>query len=533
MSCVHCGENRFSNAAQLECHISKNHAEFSCGCNKKFMDVKSLEQHKKDKLKNAKKITCSKCCRSFGNINDLYQHKRSTNHWTTGERTKAQEETGHVFCDDRCGRSFKTASAYEDHKRDILAKYGISDKTCRGCEKSFSTKERLNQHKKDTGHSKKETSRAMEYLDNFHKKYIALSKADKKASVGIVEKTVRDMMDHVKKSDGGDIYCLNILKAGSYPTKTKIGIADEFDLNVVCKIPLAQVRTRGEINYAYDPLDEKKGLSSNMNVPMELKDVPNGKTILMGYAAAAVRPGTVPAHLTYNGHIIPREFKQDLYKKFNTAIEKLGFENVYLNRNAHGPALTLTICGKGGFHDINVDVSISVPCNVPITDNGWPRPATRKAFSSADIEAVKKTGMHLVPKGDELWAVSCSKAEKALLSKIDRGNGCRRSVNKIQKKMTQDCKSSSHDGLPGISSHIMKHQILWSAEKNADPTYWQHENLKDCFIDTTGDLAKALFVGKLPNYFNTAENILKGKDRDVMRRLGQHMMNERVKLLHI
>lgn len=109
-----------------------------------------------------------------------------------------------------------------------------------------------------------------------------------------------------------------------------------------------------------------------------------------------------------------------------------------------------------GRHDISVDVTPSIPCNVPITDNGWPRPDTRKAFKSDVIHGVTKTGTHLVPKGNEVWTVSCSKAEKILLSKIDGGNGCRREVNRIMKKQVQTCSSITGYGLPGISSHIIK-----------------------------------------------------------------------------
>lgn len=221
------------------------------------MDERSLQQHQRDMLSSSQEFPCSNCCRSFRTAEDMHQHKRTKTHWSPGERGKAEKETGRVFCDDRCGRSFKSASALGDHKRDVCAKYGISDKTCRGCGKSFFNLDRLEQHRKDTGHSKKADARAKEYLNNFHKSNIALSKTDKKGSVEVVEKILRPIMDHVYKADGGKIYCPNVAKAGSYPAKTKIGKADEFDTNIPCNITPDNVRTRGNIHYAYEPLDKK------------------------------------------------------------------------------------------------------------------------------------------------------------------------------------------------------------------------------------------------------------------------------------
>ncbi|XP_060556584.1 protein mab-21-like 3 [Ruditapes philippinarum] len=340
-------------------------------------------------------------------------------------------------------------------------------------------------------------------------------------------------MNHVKKAEGGEFYCPNVVRAGSFPVKTKIGKPDEFDTNIVCNIVPDNTKTRGKVDFEYQKLNERMGKSNNMNIKMNLKDIPGGKEIPMGYAVVTVKDGTVPAKLTYNGHLVPREVKQDLYGKIKTAVKDIGMKNVDVSRNAHGPALTLNIHQGQGLHDISVDITPSIPCKVPVTDNGWPRPNTRKAFDSRVLDGIKTTGTHLVPKGDNVWAVSYSKAEKAALSKIDEGNGCRREVNRIMKKHVQDCTSRSKDGLPGVSSHLIKHQILWSAEKRPDQNYWQHGNIYNCLIDTMGDMASALDRGKLPNYFSNSENILRGKDPGVLRELSGHFKREKEKLLHM
>ena len=128
-----------------------------------------------------------------------------------------------------------------------------------------------------------------------------------------------------------------------------------------------------------------------------------------------------------------------------------------LSRSSHGPALTLTIHPPKRYkiqHHISVDITLSLPCDIPIAK--WPRKETKQAFSETLIKGVKETGTHLVPKKDEFWAVSYSKAERALFSRLDEGNGCRKFVYKMLKKYMQSCKSRSRSGLPGLSSHILK-----------------------------------------------------------------------------
>ena len=133
---------------------------------------------------------------------------------------------------------------------------------------------------------------------------------------------------------------------------------------------------------------------------------------------------------------------------------------VSLSKDAHGPALTATI-KQPGKHDISVDVTPSLPSNIPVTANCWPRPDTRKALTGSQIDRVTNAGTHLVPKGDTVFATSYSRAEKELLRTIDAGNGCRRECHKVMKRFVQEYCSKSPDGAPGISSHILKvHNIV-------------------------------------------------------------------------
>ena len=134
---------------------------------------------------------------------------------------------------------------------------------------------------------------------------------------------------------------------------------------------------------------------------------------------------------------------------------------VSVSRKAHGPAVTVTI-QQPRRHNINVDIVPCIPSNLPVTSNCWPRPDTRKALSDLQIKNIMDVGTHLVPKGDIVFNVSYSKAEKELLKSLDAGNGCRKQCHQVMKRLVQEFASKSPDGAPGISSHLFKvNEYAW------------------------------------------------------------------------
>ena len=128
---------------------------------------------------------------------------------------------------------------------------------------------------------------------------------------------------------------------------------------------------------------------------------------------------------------------------------------VSLSSKAHGPALTLKITRPTAkSHDISVDIVISLPTADELTSFGWPLKATRRALTAQKIEDVKAAGLHLVPKSADVFDISFSKAERAILTGIDSGNGCRKMCHKVIKKYIESYRS--HNPAEGISSHIFK-----------------------------------------------------------------------------
>ena len=250
MACNHCGENRFSGKGQLQCHISKNHAEFACTCYRRYMTEDELKAHKEEMQRNAKELKCSGCCRSFSAEADLHQHKRDKSHWKEGERDAAQKRTGRFFCDDKCGRSFATKEGLNDHT--THHRYPNDKNKCYDCLKSFQDPLRLARHIKDTSHKNNGSADIRnQYVTRFYETKVKVDPAEKKRAVGEVKEITRQLIDHVRKQPDGKIYSADIRNAGSHAAKTKIGKANEFDLNIPLNVKDIKEETRGKLGYEY------------------------------------------------------------------------------------------------------------------------------------------------------------------------------------------------------------------------------------------------------------------------------------------
>ena len=134
----------------------------------------------------------------------------------------------------------------------------------------------------------------------------------------------------------------------------------------------------------------------------------------------------------------------------------------------HGPALKLTIVQPWD-HNISVDITPSLPTDLPVTTHGWfcstiiPTLSLLRFYDlRMRTKEVLRAGTHFVPKEDEAFNLSYSKAETALYKRIDGPNECRKMCHKVVKKLVQKFTSQSPIGAPGISSYIFKVSTLIS-----------------------------------------------------------------------
>ncbi|XP_045194559.2 uncharacterized protein LOC123550191 [Mercenaria mercenaria] len=482
-----------------------------------------------------KRYSCNSCDRSFSTPFGRFQHtrdKHGRNPQNTNKYINLSSCVNKLSCLKlsccSCVRSSSTKYEFDQHQRDTQNKEQVQN----------ASQARKHGHNSSKGNAKQDVltkqektellrNKKKKTIDEYYAKKVEIDKDEKKASVRYVNDTLSEIMSHVHEQRGGDIYCPNHVKAGSFPVNTKIGKPDEFDTNICVKLGHQDVKVSvdGKINYAYAQTEH----ATNMNVKCELGQTKKGVKVPDGYAVASVDGDKIPGDLRHGNDLIPREMRYDLYQKIKTAIKELNLTDVDLSRDAHGPALTMTIHQRDRDltiqHHISVDITLSLPSDIPIMK--WPRKETKKAFSKKLINDVKETGTHLVPKKDEVWAISFSKAERTLFSRIDEGNGCRKFVYKMLKKYMQSCKSRSENGLPGLSSHILKTQLLWSCERHTAPEYWHHNNRDICLIDTLADLEKTLKSGHLPDYFDKKVDILKSKDAAACSELANYLHDKK------
>lgn len=451
----------------------------------------------------------------------------------TQENFDAKSKPGQYTCS-QCGKSFKTEQQLRQHLKDTKHKMNLNDvkntdengrikmNDNRGSDDESSSQRKLERQKSverpENAAKLTSTRQRRASIDKIEKDSIAIDKYEKKSASQDYSYYVKKIIDFIRTLEGGKIYSASFYKAGSHGAKTKIGKADEFDVNIPVNIDVKSVRTEGTLTYIYEDknhLDDKFSSPQEMKSERKLKEESNKpRNIPHGRAVVEVPDPNIIPHLTHKGDLIPHKLLQDLHSKVEKAIQDVEvLANVELSPVSRGPALTITV-KQSKDSDIMVDLVLSLPCSKFLSmPSSWPRKNTRKVFDQNKIRAVDKAGLHLVPKGDETWTISYSKAEKELLDGIDKGNECRREVLRLLKYYLHSCKDKVADGLPGLSSHIVTTQILWSNENHRDPGYWSQKTKDVCLLDTIDDIVMSLEKAHLPDYFDEQINILAHKNR--------------------
>ncbi|KAK3592751.1 hypothetical protein CHS0354_016507 [Potamilus streckersoni] len=478
-------------------------APIKCLCTvKEFQSLRSLRQHLVDKAGTQKKYACTVCCRSFCCRRGIRDHSNA-------KHPGSYQEKFHRCI--TCCISFTSDCALRQHIRD---KHGNASTNISGADEKS-----------------KKSKAIRKYLENYFQTRSVVDTEDKKKSFRFVYERLGMILRSVKEKTGGEVFSTELRKAGSHATGLKVNKADEFDFNIPLNVKVLEVKRNGTVPYIFRDKYEKKeqhGPSpKNMNVDRELLKIPNGQfQIPEGYAVVVVdkNVSTTLDPICIDNHLIPHL----LQKRFHSLIKetKLGMEDIDLNREAHGPAITMNMHPPNDHH-ISVDATTIIDWKgISVSDYGWPRLETRTVLSGQLIDKLINSGCQLTPKGNEFWNVSFSNCESILMKNIDAPGECRKKCHKLLKSNFQTWKSRSKTGYKAISSFIFKHVTFWTNEKHQQPGYWKDSNLDVCYVDTLRELKQSLHNKKLDNYFIPSENILSNRDERQLIELEEEVEEE-------
>ena len=119
------------------------------------------------------------------------------------------------------------------------------------------------------------------------------------------------------------------------------------------------------------------------------------------------------------------------------------------------------------------------------------------------------------------WRVSFSVAENKLAVTLSPVQRYVMVILKMLKKLYfQDL----------ISTYHLKQLLFWECEKN-DKTFWKEENIVHCLLHMLDILIECLKKGHLPHYIIRGSNLLQNVDADLLREVGETVIDLRQNLL--
>jgi len=348
--------------------------------------------------------------------------------------------------------------------------------------------------------AEKKEERAVETVLNYvHKNHIALQDEDMKRNGEHFRKVLEHLILLMKEEDPlfNRIYS-RICGAGSYYDGLKVGKPEEFDMDIVIRLP---------INY-------EEAVIENANpVPAAFTKV----KITRALDLLRQHPDWTSAYRSMDkwrdkdGFLLQTEFRQWVEGVVNKALNRLEKKepNCFklkiqdseytVSLKKSGPALTfaITILAE------NVVVDVDFVPVIEFTYPKWPPQHVRRLDDQ--LIAAKKTSWFIVPKPRKtanpdgtIWRLAFHEQERQMIS----GKSSLKPVCRLLKKLRDS------QGL-NIASYYLKTLFLWEIDKNKSPDFWnkKHGHL---FMHMLKVLEQSLECGKIPYYWDKRYNLLDG-----------------------
>ncbi|XP_044731828.1 cyclic GMP-AMP synthase-like [Chrysoperla carnea] len=283
---------------------------------------------------------------------------------------------------------------------------------------------------------------------------------------------------------------------GSYWEGAKIDKPDEFDLNIVLKLPVKceeiEIKNAGQSGFLTVKIDRNS-----------IKKLPKQKMFKV-----------MQDWFDDKNFFLPDKFRNWMYSVVQKTFNEIGYDlcldyNVQVKTN--GPAITLFVGGKYPF-------SIDIVPVIQMPNSRWPEPP----FRPNPYPKLNHLAWSLIPKprkginvqtepGWIYWRPSFYDYERRLMM----GQNRLKPAWKILKKLKES------RGMERIVNYHIKNLCLIELEKNKD--IWNTKSLEHVFLHLLKVFQLSLQVKKLPFYWQMDDNLYKTIKNDILQDHYQHI----------
>lgn len=343
-------------------------------------------------------------------------------------------------------------------------------------------------------------------LNCVHKNHISLQDDDTKRNVKHLMKVLDHLILLMKQEDAlfKRVYS-RICGAGSYFDGLKVGEPEEFDMDIVIRLPINYEEVVIENKGSVPPAFTKVKITRALDLLRQHPDWTSTYRFMDKWR-------------NKDGFLLQSEFRQWMEGVVNKALNRLdrkepncyklkiqepnssGRESEYtVSLKKSGPALTFTIVILAE----NVEMDVDFVPVIEFTYPKWPPHHVRKLHD--EFIETKRTSWFIVPKPQKtakpegtFWRLAFHEQERQMIN--DKGS--LKPVCRLLKKLRDSC------GL-NIASYYLKTLFLWEIDRKRDQDFWKMKQ-GPLFVHMLKVLEQSLNCGKILYYWDNRYNLIEG-----------------------
>ncbi|XP_022129203.1 uncharacterized protein LOC111003142 [Pieris rapae] len=351
------------------------------------------------------------------------------------------------------------------------------------------------------------------YLGEIFKEFISLKDKDLKKSQEVFNSVFEQVKQKMEEQcNYFSKYAKQVLYAGSVYDGIKVTKLDEFDMNIVIRLPInyddgedgiilenAQPGfVKMKISRPFDNLDKQKDWENCHKVTRDWRDS--------------------------DKYLLQNKFRQWLHSIIQKALNAMNNEVTVngvkydLKYKSSGPAYTLNIENKTESFYLDVDLVPVIRFMLPRWPKGYRNIDDDKA---KDWLVVPKPNKALDAKEqNQCWRLSFQEQERKVMKNLKQLKVVIRLVKKLRDVL----------GLKYIASYYIKTLFLWKIQKINDDKYWEN-NIGLIFKDMIDEFYKAVDNKCIPYFWNEKNNLI-GAIKPTILKVYADKLNEVLKTIN-